>query len=226
MMGRYSLVAPGLIYAHSGNEGFDPSKYTTFPADDDNVIPFLDEGWFEDDVVERFHSFLRATFGQEHFSENLRFIEEALGKDIRKYLLKDFYKAHVKTYKKRPIYWMFSSPKGSFNVLIYLHRYRPDTISVILNDYLREYRNKLQAHKTHLEGVSISPSVSAAEKTRTLKQLEKLKSVIEELDVYEREVIYPLATRQLEIDLDDGVKVNYAKFGKALAKVPGLSVKP
>lgn len=228
MFGRYSLDKPGLILANQGETLDDYLQQVSDPSfmpDDDNVIPFLDEGWFEDDIVERFHQFLRVTFGEQKFAENLRFLEQAIGKDIRKYFLKDFYKDHVQTYKKRPIYWMFSSPKGSFSVLIYMHRYRPDTLSVILNDYLREYRSKLQARQKHLEGVSISPSVSAAEKTRTLKELEKLKLVLCEIDDYEREVIYPLATHQVEIDLDDGVKVNYNKFPGALAKVAGLSQK-
>ena len=129
----------------------------------------------------------------------------------------------MKRYKKRPIYWLFSSPKSSFNALIYMHRYRPDTVSVVLNDYLREFRTKLTARREHLGQVSISASASSAEKTRALKEIEKLKKTIDELDNYERDILYPLAAQKVEIDLDDGVKVNYKKFGKALKKVPGLS---
>ena len=165
------------------------------------------------------------TFGGEHYDENLVFIEKALDKDIRKYFLKDFYNDHVKRYKKRPIYWLFSSPKGTFNALIYMHRYRPDTVSVVLNDYLREFRTKLSAHKNHLEAISISASASSSDKTKALKEIENLKKMIDELDTYEREVLYPLATEQLAIDLDDGVKVNYGKFGFALKKIPGLDAK-
>ncbi|MCX5880258.1 MAG: class I SAM-dependent DNA methyltransferase, partial [Deltaproteobacteria bacterium] len=147
------------------------------------------------------------------------------GKDIRKYFLKDFYNDHVRRYKKRPIYWLFSSPKGSFNALIYMHRYRPDTVSVVLNDYLREFRTKLISRKSHLEAVSISAGASQGEKTKALKEIETLKKMINELDTYERDIMYPLATQQLEIDLDDGVKVNYLKFGAALKKIPGLDAK-
>ncbi|MDF1582816.1 MAG: BREX-1 system adenine-specific DNA-methyltransferase PglX [Methyloprofundus sp.] len=196
-----------------------------FPPDDDNVIPMLDGDWFTDDITERFCKFLKVTFGDDHYEENITFIEQALGKDIRKYFLKDFYSDHVRRYKKRPIYWLFSSPKGTFNALIYMHRYRPDTVSVVLNDYLREFRTKLSAHKNHLEAVSISGSASPGEKTKALKDIENHRKMIDELDVYEREVLYPLATEQVEIDLDDGVKVNYQKFGEALKKIPGLAAK-
>ena len=163
------------------------------------------------------------TFGEEHYEVNLQFLEEAIGKDIRKYFLKDFYTDHVKRYKKRPIYWLFSSPNGSFNALIYMHRYRPDTASIVLNDYLREFRTKLISRREHLEAISISASASATEKTKALKEIEKLKKIISELDDYERKTLYPLATKKIEIDLDDGVKVNYPKFGEALKKIPGLS---
>lgn len=225
MFGRYSLDKQGLILANQGETIEDCLAKVpdpTFEPDDDNVIPILDEGWFIDDITERFRKFLKVTFGEEHYEENLAFLEEAIGKDIRKYFLKDFYTDHLKRYKKRPIYWLFSSPKGSFNALIYMHRYRPDTVSVVLNDYLREFRTKLSARKEHLEQVSISASASAKEKTQALKDLEKLRKIIDELDEYERETLYPLATKQIAIDLDDGVKVNYLKFGDALKKIPGM----
>ena len=230
MFGRYSLDKPGLILANQGEtvEDYlakvpDPS----FEPDDDNVIPILDEGWFTDDITERFRKFLKVTFGEEHYEENLRFIEEALGKkgkrlEIRDYFLKDFYVDHLKRYKKRPIYWLFSSPKGSFNALIYMHRYRPDTASVVLNDYLREFRTKLSARKEHQEQISINASASPKEKTQALKDLEKLRKIIDELDEYERETLYRLATKQTPIDLDNGVKFNYLLLGEALKKIPGL----
>ena len=226
MFGRYSLDKQGLILANQGETIEDYLQQIpkpSFSADEDNVIPILDRDWFIDDITSRFSEFLKTTFGTEHYEENLKFITNAIGKDIRKYFLKDFYKDHLKTYKKRPIYWLFSSPKGSFNALIYMHRYRPDTTSVILNDYLREFRTKLIARREHLEQVSISGSASKQEKTKALKEIEKLKKTITELDTYENETLYPLATQNIEIDLDDGVKVNYKKFGKALKKVPGLS---
>jgi len=233
MFGRYSIDKPGLVLANQGETIEDYLKRVpepSFPADDDNVIPMLDGDWFADDIVERFHKFLRVTFGDEHYDENIAFIEHALGKkgkpqDIRSYFLKDFYTDHVRRYKKRPIYWMFSSPKGSFNALIYMHRYSPNTASVVLNDYLREFRTKLVANKSHLEALSISASASAGEKTKALKELEKIQKILVELDDYERETLYPLASKQLAIDLDDGVKQNYPKFGAALKKIPGLDAK-
>ncbi|MTW21821.1 BREX-1 system adenine-specific DNA-methyltransferase PglX [Allochromatium palmeri] len=228
MFGRYALDKPGLILANQGETIEDYLKRVpgpSFPADDNNVIPILDGDWFTDDITERFRQFLRVTFGDEHYEANLKFIEQALGKDIRKYFLRDFYTDHVKRYKKRPIYWLFSSPKGSFNALIYMHRYRPDTVSVVMNEYLREFRAKLTSRKNHLEAVSISASASQGEKTKALKEIETLKKTIDELDTWEREVLYPLATEQIEIDLDDGVKVNYPKFGQALKKIPGLEAK-
>jgi type II restriction/modification system DNA methylase subunit YeeA len=227
MFGRYALDKPGLILANQGETIEDYLQrvpVSTFPANDDNVIPIFDDDWFADDISGRFRKFLKVTFTEELYEENLNFIETAIGKDIRRYFIKDFYNDHVKRYRKRPIYWLFSSPRGSFNALIYMHRYRADTVSVVLNDYLREYRNKLSSRKSHLEQISISTSASQSEKTKALKDIEKLKKIIEELEDYEREVIYPLATQKLEIDLDDGVKVNYAKFGMALKKIPGLDV--
>lgn len=226
MFGRYSLDKPGLILANQSETLADYLEHIqepTFMPDHDNVIPILDSDWFMDDIVARFRTFLKVTFGEEHYEENLQFIEEAIGKDIRKFFLKDFYTDHIKRYKKRPIYWLFSSPKGSFNALIYMHRYSPDTVSIILNDYLREFRTKLTSRREHLEQVSISVSASNAEKSRALKEIEKLKKTIDELRDYEDTILYPLATEQIEIDLDDGVKANYPKFGKALKKVAGLS---
>ena len=233
MFGRYSLEKPGLILANQGETIEDYLRQVpqpSFPPDRDNVIPLLDSDWFTDDIAERFRQFLRVAFGEECYEENLRFVEEALGKngkpcDIRDYFLSEFYTDHVKRYKKRPIYWLFSSPKGSFNALIYMHRYRPDTVSVVLNDYLREFRTKLTSHKNHLEAVNISASSSQGEKTKALKEIEKITKMIAEMEEYEREVLYPLATEQVEIDLDDGVKVNYPKFGAALKKIVGLGEK-
>jgi len=228
MFGRYALEKPGLILANQGETFADYLKQIpepSFPADKDNVIPMLDGDWFTDDITDRFRQFLRVTFGDEHYEENLKFIEKAIGKDIRKYFLKDFYSDHVKRYKKRPIYWLFSSPKGSFNALIYMHRYRPDTVSIILNDYLREFRTKLAARLDHLKRVDASADASKTEKAKALKEINDLKKTIDELNTWEHEVLYPLATRNIEIDLDEGVKANYQKFGSALKKIPGLDAK-
>jgi sugar-specific transcriptional regulator TrmB len=148
-------------------------------------------------------------------------MEECLGKDIRKYFVKDFYNDHVRRYKKRPIYWLFSSPQGSFNVLIYMHRYTPDTINNILNKYLREYQEKLRTRREHLDRVEISGS--AMEKNKAIKEKERIDKMLLELQEYEREILYPLATERLPIDLDNGVLVNYNLFGKAVKLVEGLN---
>ncbi len=226
MFGRFSLDAPGLILANQGEGLADylaRVPQPTFEPDADNVIPVLDGDWFADDIVGRFRKFLRVTFGEAKFQENLAFIEGALGKDIRKWFTRDFYDYHVRRFKKRPIYWMFASPKGSLQALIYMHRYRPDTVSVVLNDYLREYRNKLEAHRKAQEAQTINPEATPAQRTKALKEVGEATKVIEELDAYERDVLYPLATQKIEIDLDDGVKANYPKFGAALKPIKGLS---
>jgi hypothetical protein len=232
MFGRYSLDKPGLILANQGETLADYLRQVPQPCftpDADNVIPLLDGDWFPDDITGRFREFLRVTFGDEYYDENLRFIETALGKKgkplpIRDFFLKEFFADHVKRYKKRPIYWLFSSPKGSFNTLIYLHRYRPDTVSIVLQ-YLRDFRSKLVSEREHQTQVSISTSASQGEKTKALKRIEELKKIFVELDDYERDTLYPLATRQVPLDLDDGVKVNYTKLGAALKKIPGLDAK-
>ncbi|WP_462164394.1 BREX-1 system adenine-specific DNA-methyltransferase PglX [Pseudoalteromonas xiamenensis] len=228
LFGRYSIDKSGIIIG-SQNEMLDKTFAQILPQsyvpDADNVVPIIDfEGdWFEDDISDRFKEYLKVTFGEERFTENLAFIEEAIGKDIKKYFVKDFYDDHVKRYKKRPIYWMFSSPKGSFNALIYMHRYQPDTVSIVLNDYLREFRTKLEARKESYEQVEISASASQKDKTNAIKAISKINKVLEEINDYEHDVLYPLAGEKIEIDLDDGVKHNYPLFGKALKKITGLS---
>ena len=234
MFGRYSLDKEGLILANQGEtlEDYLQNVYEqkspsgdlgVFLPDDDNIIPVLDADWFEDDITGRFYEFLKVSFGTENFDKNLAFVEECLGKDIRKYFMKDFYTDHIKRYKKRPIYWMFSSPKASFNVLIYMHRYTPDTLNQILNGYLKEYKEKLNTHMEHLDHVIVTGS--SAEQTKASKEKDKLKLVLMELQEYERDVLYPLATERIAIDLDDGVLVNYNKFGNAIKPVPGLNDK-
>jgi len=228
MFGRYSIDKPGLILANQGETYEDYCRLvpdSSFPADRDNAIPILDGEWFTDDIVSRFRKFLRVTFGEDHYEENLRFIESAIGKDLRQYFLRDFYNDHVKRYKKRPIYWMFSSPDGSFNVLIYMHRYRSDTASIVLTEYLREYRFKLASHVESLRRIEANPNASKSDRTKAMKEQDKLKKVQDVLETYERDVLYPLATQKIEIDLDDGVKVNYPKFYPALKKIPGLEAK-
>lgn len=233
MFGRYSLDEPGLILADQGatlRDYLTKVPNPTLPPDADNVIPIVDGDWFEDDIVARFRQFLRAAFGDKDFEENLRFVAEALGvRDLRDYFAKrgtksttsQFYDDHVQRYKKRPIYWMFSSPKGSFNALIYMHRYTRSTISTVLNEYLREYKAKLKASLEHQERVAASGG-TPRQLAAALKEADRLRKVLLELDEYEHDVLYPLASQQIAIDLDDGVKVSYPKFGTALKKIPGL----
>lgn len=225
MLGRYSLDERGLILADQGATLDDYLKKVpspTFIPDADNVIPIVDGDWFEDDIVARFRHFLRVAFGEEHFEENLRFVTESLDvKDLRDYFVKSFYKDHVQRYKKRPIYWLFSSPKGSFNALIYMHRYTPSTVSTVLNEYLREYKAKLAANLEHQERLGAAGG-TPRQQAAAQKEADRLRKVLLELDEYEHDVLYPLASQQIAIDLDDGVKANYPKFGAALKKIPGL----
>lgn len=225
MLGRFSLDVPGLVLANQGDslaEYLARVPAPSFMPDADGVLPVLSGDWFADDIVGRFREFLRAAFGEEHFEENLRFVEESLGKDIRAYFVRDFYNDHVKRYKKRPIYWMFSSPKGTFNALIYLHRYRPDTVSVVLNNYLREFQAKLAARLTTVSAIEVSETAPAKERTAARKEADLLRKQLADLADYEHDVLYPLATRNIEIDLDDGVRANYPRFGAALKRIPGL----
>lgn len=225
MFGRYSLDKPGLILADQGStlrQYLAMVQSPSFMPDDDNVIPIVDGDWFEDDIVGRFRTFLRAAFGEQNFEENLNFIAESLGvKDMRDYFVRSFYKDHVQRYKKRPIYWLFSSSNGSFNALIYMHRYTPSTVSTVLNEYLREYRAKLSSNLQQQELLAAGggpPRQQAAAQ----KEADRLRKVLLELDEYEHDLLYPLASRQLAIDLNDGVKANYPKFGGALKNIPGL----
>ena len=230
MFGRYSLDEKGLTFA--GGE-FDLSKYKSFPADEDAVIPVLSEHLFSDDITSRFKEFLKVAFGETYFEENLEYVASVLGKKntetaddtIRNYFMKDFYNDHIKMYQKRPIYWMFSSPKGNFNALVYMHRYNKDTASVILNSYLRNFRDeKLKAQIENCKQIELSASTSQGDKIKASKRREELEKIVKEVTDYERDILYPLATERKEIDLDDGVKVNYLKFGKAL-KDFGLKAK-
>lgn len=225
MFGRYSLDKPGLILANQGETLEDYLKQVPEPSfipDKDNVIPVLEREWFDDDIVNRFYSFLKVAFGSDHFSQNIGYIEEAIGKDIRTYFIKDFYNDHVKMYKKRPIYWLFSSPKGSFNALVYMHRYTPDTASIVLSDYLREYVFKLKNKVTELRKIEEGGDSSQKEKIKARKEIDKIEQIVSELEYWERDALYPTATQKISIDLDDGVKVNYTKFNKVLKRIPGL----
>ena len=220
MFGRYSLDVLGLVYAGGT---WDPSKYTTFPADADAILPICDDEYFEDDIVGLFVIFVEKVYGKEALEENLQFIADALGgkgtsrEIIRNYFMNGFYADHVKVYQKRPIYWLFDSgKKNGFKCLIYLHRYKPDTIARIRTDYIHEqqsrYRTAIEDLNRRIDGASPS------KKVKLNKQLTKVMDQAEELRVYE-EKIHHLADQMIEIDLDDGVKVNYVKFQGVLAKI-------
>ncbi len=205
MFGRYSLDEKGLIFA--GGE-FDKSKYQTLEVDEDGILPILSDTWFDDDIIEEFKRFLKKAFGELYFNENMQYIADVLGRKgsesaedrIRTYFLKDFYKDHLQIYKKRPIYWMFTSGKEkAFNALIYLHRYDKTTLSRIRKDYLHEFQNKLDnaIQRAENEGNVKLTSLYSKYQTECLEFDRKIKD---------------LADEQIELDLDDGVKVNYAKF--------------
>lgn len=221
--GRYSLDEEGLIYA--GGE-FDQSKYKTFPADEDNILPILPGAYFDDDIVNRFIEFVEVTYGTETLEENLQFVADAIGKRknetareaIRRYFLNDFYKDHVQTYKKRPIYWLFTSGKEkAFNCLIYMHRYDKTTLSRIRTDYLHEVQTRYEAIKQDL--ITIIESDSSTKEVREAKkELKDVEKKIAELKKYD-EKLHHMADIQIEIDLDDGVKENYKKFNGLVAKI-------
>ena len=220
MFGRYSLDVEGLAYA--GGE-WDAGKYTTFPADKDNIIPICDDEYFEDDIVGRFVKFIETVYGSDTLEENLKFIADALGGNgtprdvIRSYFLNDFYADHCKTYQKRPIYWLFDSgKKNGFKALIYMHRYQPDTIARIRTDYVHEQQARYRTAIADLE--SRIAAAATGERVKLNKQLKKLQEQDSELRAYE-EKIHHLADQMIAIDLDDGVKVNYAKFQDVLAKI-------
>lgn len=223
MFGRYSLDEEGLVFA--GGK-FEPEAYQTFKADKDNILPMLSGAYFEDDIVSRFVEFVKVTFGEATLQQNLDFIADTLGKKsgetaketIRRYFVNDFFKDHVQVYKKRPIYWMFTSGKQkAFNCLIYMHRYDKSTLSRIRTDYLHELQNRLFAEKKGLLSI-IEGDSTVKEISNAKKELKVLDKKIEELKAYD-ELLHHLADKQIEMDLDDGVATNYEMFKGLLAKI-------
>ena len=220
MFGRYSLDVDGLAYA--GGE-WDESKYQTFIPDKDNIIPICDDDYFDDDITGRFIKWVETVYGADTLEENLKFIANALGgkgsarEVIRNYFISDFYADHLKTYQKRPIYWLFDSgKKGGFKALIYMHRYQPDTIARIRTDYVHEQQSRYRTAIDDLQ--QRMGGASTGDRVKLTKQLTKLEAQAEEIRIYE-EKIHHLADQMIPIDLDDGVKVNYAKFADVLAKI-------
>ena len=229
MFGRYSLDVDGLVLADQGDtvEDYlqkmpDPASVSFMP-DADNVIPITDEEYFEDDIVGRFVEFMRVAYGAETLEENLRFVADALGgkgtsRDvIRSYFLKEFFKDHCQTYKKRPIYWQFDSgKKNGFKALIYMHRYQPDLLARVRTDYVHQQQERYRAQVSYAED-----ALATAEKGNRVKlekRISKLNDQLREASEFE-EKVHHLADQMIEIDLDDGVKVNYAKFQDVLTKI-------
>ena len=219
MFGRYSLDSDGLLIANMGKEV--PTDIT-FEIDDDNVIPVLEDDYFKDDIASRFVQFVKATFGEEDLSGNIRFIESSLGTTLRKYFVKGFYEDHIKRYKKRPIYWMVASPKKGFMSLIYMHRYKSDVFATVQNSYLREYITKLEASRENYQREADDNSNSNVQRNRATKEVEKINKILDEVIKFDREILTVYAQNAVEIDLDDGVKVNYCKFKDILYEIKGL----
>ncbi len=230
MMGRYALDEPGLIYAHSGNQGFDASRYTTFPADEDGILPITDIDWFDDDIANRAVEFVATAWSKEHLEENLNFLADSLDRKssessrdcIRRYLSRDFYKDHLQTYKRRPIYWLFSSGKNrAFQCLVYLHRYNEGTLARMRTEYVIPLQSKMTARLEHLKD-----DIANATSTAQVKKLEKEQDLIRkqqaELLTFDEKLRH-CADQRITLDLDDGVKVNYGKFGDLLAEVKAVT---
>lgn len=217
MFGRYSLDEEGLVLADQGatvEDYLEKVPEPTFAPDADNVIPVLDGYWFEDNAADLFYRWLAAAYGEETLEENVAWVQDSLGCDIATYFSRHFYKDHLKTYQKRPIYWMFESPKKSFRCLVYMHRYNEGTVGEVLAKYVRPFEDKLRSRIALLD---------ASDRARDVKEAAKLRAALDDVEGWERDVMYGLAHERISIDLDDGVKANYNKFPHALAKVPGLS---
>ncbi|EAS50781.1 conserved hypothetical protein [Aurantimonas manganoxydans SI85-9A1] len=225
MMGRYSVAEPGLVYANAGNVGFDPSRYGGFHADDDGIVPVTDVEWFPDDATTRFIDFLRLTFGEERLGGDLDFVADSLepksktsaSETIRKYISRAFFKDHLRTYKNRPIYWLFSSGKErAFECLVYLHRYNESTLGRMRAEYVIPLQTKMQNRIQTIEGEISRGDLSSAQMKARTKELAVLEAKKAELDRFEANLRH-VAEERIALDLDDGVKVNYSRFGDLLA---------
>jgi len=230
MVGRYSLDQPGLIFADNDNNNFDSLKYKSFPADDDGIIPIMDMNWFEDDATKRFIEFIKTAWPQEHRDENLKFVADSLSPKtnespedtIRRYLSTTFFKDHMKMYKKRPIYWLFSSGKQkAFECLVYLHRYNESTLSRMRSNYVTPLQGNISARIEFLEHEKDAASTPSAQK-KIQKQIDVLKKKQMELKTFDDELRH-YADMKISLDLDDGVKVNYGKFGNLLAEKKAIT---
>lgn len=241
LMGRYSLDEPGLIYADAGNVGFDPTRYNAFQADDDGIVPVTDMEWFPQEAARQFEKFVKTVWGETKLTQNLGWIAQQLGTKagevpidtIRRYFSQSFFKDHMQTYKKRPIYWLFSSGKQkAFECLVYLHRYNESTLPRMRHEYVLPLMSKLEAQIETLAGHAdeygsrsgglIDTSSSTSERNKLAKQLETLKKKQVELAAFDEKLRH-YADMRISLDLDDGVKVNYGKFGDLLAEVKTIT---
>ncbi len=240
MMGRYSLDREGLVYADAGNKGFktlvEEGAYARFPADSDGILPITTEGWFEDDIATRVEEFVRTVWGAEHLEENLQFIADSLclaaikpvkkggetsRETIRRYLSTQFFKDHLKTYKKRPIYWLFSSGKEkAFECLVYLHRYNETTLPRMRTEYVTPLLGQMDSR---IERLRLQQNeAETAEAKRIGKEIDSLTKQLTELRSFDDQLKH-YADMKIQLDLDDGVKVNYGKFGTLLAEVKAIT---
>ena len=223
MFGRYSLDQCGLVYA--GGD-FDKHKYKIFSVDEDNIIPITDEAYFGDDIVERFKKFIKVVYGDNTFNENMDFIAETLGKKgaetsedtIRRYFLNDFFNDHVKIYQKRPIYWLFDSgKKNGFKALIYMHRFNENLIPKVRLDYLHRVQTTYEKLLSDVN-YKLTTDVSLSDKKAAQNRQADLNAKLNEIKEYDEKIAH-IANQRINIDLDDGVKVNYDKFKDILAKI-------
>jgi type II restriction/modification system DNA methylase subunit YeeA len=219
MMGRYSLDESGLIYANANNKNFDHSRYKKFPADNDGIIPIFNRDWYvNEDIVERFREFVKVAFGENHLTENIQFVEYILDKDIRDFFVKDFFADHLKRYKKRPIYWLFSSGRNkAFQCLVYLHRYNAATLPRMRTEYVIPFLGRIRKRINEIDKSMENIETTNQNNKRQLeREYEQLNRQLEELKIFDDKLRHK-TDKKIEIDLDDGVKVNYAKFGDLLS---------
>lgn len=223
IMGRYSIDKPGLVLANQGETletYLEQIPAPRFMPDEDAIVPVLEGEFFTDDIVGRFHALLKTLFGTATFDENIRFITTHVG-DLRKYLFSGFYTDHIKMYKKRPIYWMFASPKRTFQALVYMHRLRPDTPSKVLNDYLQPYIYKLQEEREELTQKKLREDTTPREQISATKRIEALTKMLLDCEAYAK-TLSEFASTRPTMDLDDGVRVNYTRFKEVLIPIKGL----
>ena len=230
MMGRYSLDEPGLIYAQSEGQGYDANRYRAFPADEDGIVPITDEEWFEDDAAGRIEKFLSTVCNPDHLEQNLTFLAQSLSPrrsessrdTLRRYLKTRFYKDHVQTYKKRPIYWLFTSgPRKALQCLVYLHRYKDSTLARMRTEYVLPLLGRMAAKEERLVGDIAAPT-STHHRAKLEKERETLMKLLAELRDFDNRLRH-YANLRVRLNLDDGVKVNYGRFGDLLADVKSIT---